>query len=162
MASDFDTLPPRLTSKIDAVSGECWIWTASCRPCGGGQVRDGSRIRYAYQVVYELLVGPVSEGLELDHLCRNRACVNPAHLEQVTHRTNVLRGVSPTARNAAKRTCPDGHDYDVTATGRRRCSVCAAAAQRRWRERNPVRAAQINRANQRRRRSAAKAVKGND
>jgi HNH endonuclease len=91
--------------------------------------------------MYRLLVGPVPEGLELDHLCRNRACVNPAHLEPVSHRENVLRGASFAAINAVKTHCiHDGHPFDdvntiVRPEGRRGCRACMNAAQRRYQRR---------------------------
>lgn len=74
--------------------GPCWIWTASLNK-GYGQAAWGtpSKMRQAYKVAYELLVGPVPEGLDLDHLCETKPCVNPAHLEPVTHAENVRRAV---------------------------------------------------------------------
>lgn len=120
-------LPDRLTSKI-SVSDGCWQWTASLRD-GYGQVRFGARTVSAHRLVYELLVGPVGPGLELDHLCRNRACVNPAHLEQVSHRENVRRGTGRAAQNALKSQCPQGHPYDEVQGGARRCSICRIARQ---------------------------------
>jgi hypothetical protein len=83
----------------------------------------------AYRITYETLVGPVPNGLELDHLCRVRACVNPGHLEPVTHRVNTLRGETVAARNARATHCPAGHPYDEVNTyadrlGRRSCREC--------------------------------------
>lgn len=135
------TFAERLWSKVQKTEG-CWLWTASLNAYGYGQIRlpDG-RVGRAHKVVYEELVGPVPDGLQLDHLCRNRACVNPAHLEPVTQRTNTLRGEGFAARNATKRFCPVGHPYDEKNTyldtkGRRRCRPCHAARERsaaRWR-----------------------------
>ena len=70
----------------------------------------GNEVR-AHRLTYVLLVGPIQEGLVLDHLCRNRYCVNPQYLEQVTNRKNVLRGSGITAKNAIKAHCVNGHDF---------------------------------------------------
>lgn len=123
-----EQLPERLSSKI-AIEDEsgCWLWLASLRD-GYGQVRSGSTVRSAHVVVYELLVGAVDVGMELDHLCRVRHCVNPVHLEQVVHRTNVLRGDAAAASNARKTHCVRGHeliDANVYVYGRHRtCKQC--------------------------------------
>jgi hypothetical protein len=116
----------------------CWIWTASTTPAGYGKVRINGQLRYAHRVAYERHMGPIPEGLELDHLCRVRRCVNPAHLEPVTHRENMLRGEGVGSRCAAVTHCPQGHPYDEanthrTTTGRRKCRACnriRAAARR--------------------------------
>ena len=80
--------------------GECWIWTASIRPNGYGEFRCNGRLTRAHRFAFEQMVGPVPEGLQLDHLCRNRACVNPEHLEPVTGSVNVQRGLA--ARNRGR------------------------------------------------------------
>lgn len=113
-------------------SDECWLWTGCKTGAGYGQLthRGQSGLR-AHRVTYEALVGPIPAGLVLDHLCRNRACVNPYHLEPVPQRVNVLRGESSAARNARKTHCPRGHEYDNSNTriyaGRRYCRACAKA-----------------------------------
>ncbi|QKN87687.1 HNH endonuclease [Streptomyces phage Cumberbatch] len=109
--------------------GRCWTWTAAINNRGYGTFRDGATVVGAHRWSYEQLVGPVPAGLELDHLCRNRACVNPAHMEPVTHRTNTLRSDGPTARAARATHCPRGHAYDTANTyrtpdGWRRCRAC--------------------------------------
>jgi hypothetical protein len=85
------------------------------KPAKHGYVRGSDPIalggRYLHRAIYWQIRGPVPEGLELDHLCRNRACVNPWHLEAVTHRVNVLRGAAPVAFHAKKTHCPSGHPY---------------------------------------------------
>ena len=91
---------------------DCWHWAFSrLQPRGYGQVRFNGKNQLAHRVIYVLLVGPIEPGLELDHLCRNRGCVNPAHLEPVTHRVNGLRGISLAAQNARKTHCKSGHEF---------------------------------------------------
>jgi hypothetical protein len=91
----------------------CWTWSRSCNPEGYGlHYEPGSkRATYAHRLVYEGCIGPIPAGYSLDHLCRNHSCVNPAHLEPVTHRENVLRGESPAARHATKTHCQHGHEF---------------------------------------------------
>lgn len=101
----------------------CWPWQGPVQLAGYGL--HGRRL--AHRVAYALAVGPIPEGAELDHLCRNRQCVNPAHLEPVDHRTNALRGEGVGAIHARRTTCPAGHAYDMALPsdrGRRRCRVC--------------------------------------
>ena len=107
----------RFWSKVDRRStDECWPWLASQNGMGYGQfrvgsLRDGSRrLVLAHRTAYELLVGPIPEGLTLDHLCRNPQCVNPAHLEHVTNAENIHRGEGGLF-NARKTHCQQGHPY---------------------------------------------------
>ena len=109
--------------------GPCWLWTAGCMRGGYGHFWTGATHHGAHRFAYELLVGSIPDRLTLDHLCRNRACVNPHHLEAVSDRTNILRGQGQSARNALKTHCPQGHPYDLFNTGRgpdnrRICSIC--------------------------------------
>lgn len=124
----------RFWSKVDR-SGECWLWRAKLQNRGYGQFSFNGHAVLAHRFAYELLIGPIPDGLTLDHLCRAPACVNPLHLEPVTHLENVRRGNAvgprPNARNAnaAKTHCPAGHPYDVTNTyrnakGDRICRAC--------------------------------------
>lgn len=84
----------RFWEKVDG-SGDCWEWTGTRQTMGYGSFWVlGQGKRLAHRVAYELLVGPIAEGRELDHRCRNRICVNPDHLEPVSHRENVRRGVA--------------------------------------------------------------------
>lgn len=105
----------------------CWTWTAHTND-GYGQFHDGTRDVGAHRWAYEWVHGPVLIGLELDHLCRNRACVNPLHLDPVTLRENQMRGAGFVAANAAKAHCPQGHPYDEANTyrhgSRRQCLTC--------------------------------------
>ncbi len=90
--------------KIDNNSG-CWIWLAAKQSRGYGNYRS----RLAHRVSYEMNKGPIPKGLTLDHLCRNRLCVNPDHLEPVTQLENNMRGEGVTARNRRKTHCSNGH-----------------------------------------------------
>lgn len=131
----------RFWKKIDR-SRECWIWTGAKDPTGYGRfhVRVGDRYvdALAHRFAYERLIGPVPDGLTIDHLCRNRSCVNPKHMKLVSVQTNILRGDAPTAHNARKTHCVHGHSFDEANTyrppgsKRRQCRTCKA---RRHRER---------------------------
>jgi len=110
----------------------CWFWTASVDSHGYGQFRVGTRTIKAHRFAYEELIGPIPDGLEPDHLCRQHRCVNPTHLEMVTHRENILRGMAPSALHARKTKCPKGHPYDEANTridgrGSRQCRACKKA-----------------------------------
>lgn len=137
-------LEDRLWPRVEVLDNGCWVWTGAllAGPGGGyGLIRaePGKPMRLVHVVVYERLVGLVPAGLELDHLCRNRACCNPAHLEPVVKRTNILRGVGPAAVNARKTACIRGHAFDRGNTIverrrdgrlRRRCRSCTHARTR--------------------------------
>lgn len=84
----------RFWAKVDAWDGvACWNWLGAKSHDGYGRFRtSGQRTRIAHRVAYEMCVGPIPAGLTLDHLCRNRRCMNPAHMEEVTRRENLLRG----------------------------------------------------------------------
>lgn len=118
----------RFWAKVDKTDN-CWLWTATVNANGYGQAWFESRLQLAHRVAYQLVVGPIPDGLSLDHLCRTPGCVNPAHLEPVTHRENCLRGVSPAARQAQQTHCKRGHEFDdentyVDPSGGRRCRQC--------------------------------------
>lgn len=115
------TMEDRLWAKVDRSGGQdsCWPWLAATVSGNYGYFWADGMMRRAHRITYELLVGPIPDGLDLDHLCRNPNCVNPAHLEPVTHRTNVLRGVSSFAAKAKQATCAHGHPYTPETTGLR-------------------------------------------
>jgi hypothetical protein len=113
----------------------CWLWTGRRDIGGYGRLWVGDRDVPAHRWSYERFVGPIPEGLQVDHLCRVRECVNPAHLEPVTQAENIRRGVGASTRNATKTHCPRGHAYTPENTmrrksGQRRCRICVRAQNR--------------------------------
>jgi hypothetical protein len=128
-------LSERFWPKVDKTD-ECWIWRGGLTSNGYGSLSAGGsngRKLLAHRVAYEFVIGPIPEGLDLDHLCRVRACVNPAHLEPVTRRENLIRGNTIIAAQVARTHCPQGHPYDEANTflshgGRKRqCRICTRA-----------------------------------
>ena len=121
------SLEERFWAKVHKTDG-CWLWTGSQTGNGYGQFKVDGRIVLAHRLAYSLLVSAIPEGLQIDHLCRTRNCVNANHLEVVTHRENIMRGFSPTALNTVKTHCPYGHPYDAENTrvcnGKRKCRTC--------------------------------------
>ena len=125
----------RFLAKIVASPNGCWIWQSGTNADGYGLFRVDGRMVRAHRFAYELLVGPIPEGLELDHLCRVRNCVNPAHMEPVTHAENMRRGA-----HALKTHCPREHPYAggnlyIAPDGKRRCWTCKRAADRAYKAR---------------------------
>lgn len=101
----------RFWAKVDAM-GVCWEWTAFKNHDGYGQFRIDGRMKGSHRVAWEFLVGPISEGNQIDHRCRNRACCNPDHLEEVTQHENVLRGRAAIKGLNLKTHCKRGHEYN--------------------------------------------------
>ena len=139
----------RLLAKITigeefASLGRCWLFTGARCTRGYGQIKNAGRDRLAHRVAYEELVGPIPDGLQLDHLCRVRRCVNPAHLEPVTCRENLLRGETVAAVSAARTHCPQGHELEganlapseLLLRGKRKCLACRRAQDRARHRRN--------------------------
>lgn len=121
----------QLTAKLDRSGGPdaCWPWTGSLRSNGYGMLCSRGQQISSHRASYQTYIGPIPDGMALDHTCRNRACGNPMHLEPVTNKVNVLRGVGPTAQNAAKSHCVNGHLFDEQNTridrgGKRACRTC--------------------------------------
>lgn len=135
------TLKQRFFAKVTLPNADgCMVWAGGKVHNGYGVFSNGRRQVYAHRWSYEMWVGPIPDGLQLDHLCRVRDCVAPAHLEPVTARENLLRGDTVNARNAAKTHCPNGHELAGAnlrkadaARGRRQCETCHREYQRRYR-----------------------------
>lgn len=122
---------------------DCWLWTGALNAQGYGKIQADGRRLTAQQASYLLHHGVIPEGLEIDHLCRNPACVNPAHLEAVTHRENMLRGVNKAAERARLTQCKRGHPFVPphvrrAPNGTRRCRTCETLTQRERRQRSRV------------------------
>ena len=123
-----------LDNSIPEPNSGCWFWLGTLTAAGYGVIGVNYKKFYAHRLSYEAFKGNIPEGLEIDHLCRVRCCVNPDHLEAVTHRVNNQRGdtgKATGARNKAKTHCPRGHPYSglnlyVSSKGARHCRTCLA------------------------------------
>jgi hypothetical protein len=117
---------------------ECWTWAGSPTNMGYGRFGFEGHRELAHRVSYRIFKGDIPDGLHIDHLCRTPMCVNPVHLEAVTCRTNVLRGIGPTAANAKKEFCKRGHaltpenTYVYASTGYRNCRICKRMLKTEW------------------------------
>lgn len=128
----YTSVEDRLWARVDRQDPQgCWLWTGYRSGGYGMMMRDGKQVG-AHRVAYELLVGPIPVGLQVDHLCRVRHCVNPAHLEPVTREENIRRGILAERRGAherAKTHCKQGHEFTPESIvnrsrGGRDCKVC--------------------------------------
>lgn len=123
----------RFMAKVIILENGCWLWTGTKSGKGYGKMRLSVNQRrqmvLAHRFSYEHFISKIEDGKVIDHLCRNRSCVNPHHLEPVTNRQNILRGIGFAAINAAKTHCPQGHEYTPENTylwrhGGRICRTC--------------------------------------
>lgn len=122
-------LAVRLVLQSRETENGCIEWTGGTNKKGYGRLVVDGWTQSVHRVAYETYVGPIPEGHEIDHTCKNRRCINPAHLEAVTHHVNVLRGdIGGWQRRRTH--CPKGHAYDtentyITPTGARACRACS-------------------------------------
>jgi hypothetical protein len=134
----------RLFSKIERRDDGCWMWTGYRQNNGYGAIRIGGRTGrsvLAHRFVFEFFRYPIPAGFEIHHRCRNRGCVNPFHLQAVTHRDNLLKDDTLAARHAAAQFCPHWHKYDtantiMSKTGSRKCRTCQKKWHSNWASRN--------------------------
>ena len=128
--------------EVDPETG-CWNWTASLFAAGYGQFRfSPQRNGRAHTWAYEHFVGPLPDGLQIDHVCRNKRCVNPEHMEPVTAQVNVLRSDNACGLNARKTHCKRGHEFTLENTyvfpdGRRSCRTCMREHRAKFLARHP-------------------------
>lgn len=136
-----DAFLKRFWDKVEKTES-CWVWFGA-KTGGYGQIKFGDRIHYAHRISYMLATGAFPKYM-IDHLCRNPACVNPKHMEDVTNMTNSLRGISPAAQNARKVVCKHGHPFDkentyIGTNGRfRTCRLCSKLRAERRRQKHHI------------------------
>ncbi len=133
-----------LWSRVE-ITHTCWLYRGKLNPTAGyAHVNWSDSARWVHRIFYEWQFGPIPKGLQIDHLCRVRHCVNPWHMEAVTPRVNTFRGKSVSVVNAAKTHCPHGHEYNEKNTfrdsvGQRHCRICGMLNARRYRKLRPGR-----------------------
>lgn len=135
----YRSLAEHVLSAVLVNPNGCWDWTGALDRHGYGKLAHRGRDLLAHRAAYEAFVGDLTSGLTIDHLCRSTACVNPWHMEQVPIWTNVSRGRGPSAANARKTECVNGHAFTPDNTmlrgGHRQCRVCRRLEKKAYRDR---------------------------
>jgi hypothetical protein len=151
MARKRTPLAERFWPRVDK-SGDCWVWTGTMTATGYGRIAnergEKPQSAWAHRVAYTLTKGPIPNGLVLDHLCRNTACVNPDHLEAVTQGENILRGHNPSVLRHHAGVCSQGHELtpdNMHMNGHKKsgreayvCAICKRERQARYESRKRV------------------------
>lgn len=121
-------LPEKFLSRIEINEMGCWIWKAGKTSCGYGAFYENGKQIASHRYSYTKAKGGIPEKMDIDHLCRNRACCNPEHLEAVTRKANLERGLTLIAGNLLKTHCPRGHEYSkdnlIKSKKNRDCRIC--------------------------------------
>lgn len=142
-------LPDRFWDKVSVnEETKCWEWIAATNDDGYGSFWNAANVK-AHRLSYIALVGEIPTGLELDHLCRVRHCVNPLHMQAVSHKVNMERADFSDNANSKKTHCPHGHPFDgdntyITPKGDRQCRECRREQSRKFRARNKDKVKKIN------------------
>lgn len=146
MLENGKTLLERLFNRVekDEITG-CWEWTGAKGIDGYGRIGDDKKVKLTHRVAYEIMRGPLHRGQVIDHLCRNRLCVNPDHMEATSQRINTIRGNTADIRKklAAQQThCINGHEFTkeniYLANNQRYCRICKSIRYKRWEVRKKV------------------------
>lgn len=132
---DRGSVEHRFWAKVQIQPGNCWLWHGARDRLGYGRLDVNGKTILAHRWAYEYFIGPIVDGWELDHLCRNPSCVRFDHLEPVPHQINMQRGEGFSGQNFRKTHCPQGHPYSgdnlLIRGGTRQCRICKNASNRR-------------------------------
>ena len=132
--------------ELDLLTG-CWLWKGSKQLSGYGLFSINGKTCTSHRSAYEYWNGEIPNGLQIDHLCRNTSCCNPNHLEAVTPKENTLRGIGPSAINAKKTHCSNGHAFAeeniYSSEGHRICKICQYEYRKKFVQNNPERVKQV-------------------
>ncbi len=120
---------------------KCWLYTGSFYGNGYGRIYDEQKEKLAHRIAYEVFVGPIPDGMVVDHMCRNKLCLNPKHLDAVTQGENAMRGIWEMSGTSRKDCCSRGHEYSgdnvrITPLGVRKCMICKRRNEKEYYDKN--------------------------